>query len=139
MWYKLAQMENLTLLIGELSDKVLNGKGGLCQHGFRNNIIETVNKLYEAVGSDIRIEPMYVYRGNSGGPGQQKLKSQPKTVDVNVEDPAWSMIDVLVAAGVFPSKGQARKNWNKAIEVPPGDSMITVGKTTVNIHNNHGK
>jgi hypothetical protein len=38
--------------------------------------------------------------------------------------------DVLVAAGVFSSRSQARKNWKQTgPEVPEGFSMWCVGKT----------
>ena len=39
----------------------------------------------------------------------------------------WIMADIMVAAGKFPSKGQARKNgWDKGI--PAGYNKLTVGK-----------
>jgi hypothetical protein len=31
-----------------------------------------------------------------------------------------TMLDLLVQAEIFPSKGQARKNWNGPVEIPPG-------------------
>lgn len=39
-----------------------------------------------------------------------------------------TMIDVLVIAGIFPSKGQARKNWHGPVEIPGGLSQWVVGK-----------
>lgn len=45
-------------------------------------------------------------------------------------EPNLDMYDVLVRAGVFSSKGQARKNWKQTgPSVPPGFNMWTVGKT----------
>ena len=38
------------------------------------------------------------------------------------------MLSVLVAAGVFTSKGKARKNWHGTIEIPVGTTSFTVGK-----------
>lgn len=39
-----------------------------------------------------------------------------------------NMWDILVMAGVFPSKSQARKNWNGPVEIPWGFNQWTVGK-----------
>jgi len=44
-----------------------------------------------------------------------------------------TMIDLLVATGCFPSKGQARKNWKGPIEVPLGFSTWEVGKRRVRL------
>lgn len=39
----------------------------------------------------------------------------------------WTMADVMLAAGKFPSKSQARKNgWDRPIS--PGYNSLTVGK-----------
>lgn len=39
------------------------------------------------------------------------------------------IFDILVAAKLFPSKGQARKNWKETgKDVPPGFNLWTVGK-----------
>lgn len=40
----------------------------------------------------------------------------------------WTMIDLLVHVGLFPSKGQARKNWKQETEIPEGFSQFVVGK-----------
>lgn len=43
--------------------------------------------------------------------------------------PDADMYDVLVKAGVFISKGQARKNWKQTgAEIPEGFALYTVGK-----------
>jgi hypothetical protein len=43
--------------------------------------------------------------------------------DVFYLPPSTDMYDLLVQIGIFPSKAQARKNWNKSgQEVPPGFS-----------------
>lgn len=39
-----------------------------------------------------------------------------------------NMLDILTMAGIFPSKGQARKNWNGPVEIPWGFNQWTVGK-----------
>jgi len=39
-----------------------------------------------------------------------------------------SIFDLLVMIGVFSSKGQAKKNWNGAKELPNGYSEFYVGK-----------
>jgi hypothetical protein len=51
-----------------------------------------------------------------------------------VESP--DMLAILVQCDLFPSKGQARKNWKGPTEAPHGFSTFTVGKhrTVVNIH-----
>lgn len=38
------------------------------------------------------------------------------------------IFDLLVRIEAFPSKGQARKNWNGVKVIPPGFSIIKVGK-----------
>ncbi|MCI0564306.1 MAG: hypothetical protein MN733_38015 [Nitrososphaera sp.] len=44
-----------------------------------------------------------------------------------------TMLDVLVAAGVFPSKSQARKNWNQ-VDIPEGLNRFEgVGKRRLTI------
>lgn len=46
------------------------------------------------------------------------------------------LLAILVQCGLFPSKGQARKNWKGPVEVPFGFSTFTVGKhrTVLNVH-----
>jgi len=39
-----------------------------------------------------------------------------------------TIFDLLVMLGAFPSKGQARKNWQHGAEIPPGFSEFRVGK-----------
>lgn len=48
-----------------------------------------------------------------------------------------SMLDVLIAAEIFPSKGQARKNWQGSVEIPVGLSFFEVGKRRLHlwVHN----
>lgn len=46
---------------------------------------------------------------------------------LNMKDPI-NMWDVLVLAGVFTSKNQARKNWKGPVEIPPGFNQWSVGK-----------
>lgn len=41
--------------------------------------------------------------------------------------PAATMYDVLVAVGIFPSRGQARKNWQGPTEIPLGYSEFLLG------------
>lgn len=44
-------------------------------------------------------------------------------------EPDTDMFDILVAAKLFPSKGQARKNWKETgRDVPAGFNLWTVGK-----------
>ena len=47
-----------------------------------------------------------------------------------------TMIDVLVAAGIFPSKSQARKNWKGETTIGIGITEFTAGKlrTEIFIH-----
>ena len=44
-----------------------------------------------------------------------------------------TMLDILVGAGIFPSKGQARKNGHKA-EIPDGITEIIIGKRKTRIY-----
>ena len=44
------------------------------------------------------------------------------------------MVDVLVRAGAFPSRGQARKNWRGPLEVPIGSSTVRVGRRVIFLH-----
>lgn len=39
-----------------------------------------------------------------------------------------TMFEILVLAGIFPSMGQAKKNWKGERDVPTGFSQILVGK-----------
>jgi len=60
--------------------------------------------------------------------------------EVNVVmDPNWDMFDLLVFAGIFKSKSQARKNWNRTgAEIPNGFSdfkNIGKGKKRITILN----
>jgi hypothetical protein len=49
--------------------------------------------------------------------------------DVELLDPTVDMLDVLVRAKVFPSKGRARKNgWQGREDIPPGWTEFTIGK-----------
>lgn len=52
---------------------------------------------------------------------------------VNVISPQVTFLDVLVACGIFPSKGQARKNGYSP-EIPAGISDIYIGKRRVRIY-----
>ena len=51
-----------------------------------------------------------------------------------VERESADMLDVLVLVGAFPSRSQARKNWENVsrhglpLEIPMGSSLHTVGK-----------
>lgn len=48
---------------------------------------------------------------------------------VNVIKPGeFTMIDLLVMLGTFPSKSQARKNWKGPVDIPGGYSEWTCGK-----------
>lgn len=49
--------------------------------------------------------------------------------------PDKTMPDILVDAGVFPSRGQARKNWTRSgVEIPPGFSdFLGIGKKRLRI------
>lgn len=44
-----------------------------------------------------------------------------------------TMIDVLVAAGIFSSKGQAKKNWKGAVDIDIGITEFTAGKLRTHI------
>ncbi|MDE2425664.1 MAG: hypothetical protein KGO96_07140 [Elusimicrobia bacterium] len=44
-----------------------------------------------------------------------------------------SMIDLLVELGLFPSKGQARKNWWGPVELPDGWFQFSFGKRKIDI------
>jgi hypothetical protein len=50
-------------------------------------------------------------------------------------DSKWDMFDILVCSGIFPSKGQARKNWKKTDgEIPAGFSdFAKLGKLNCRI------
>lgn len=39
-----------------------------------------------------------------------------------------NMYDLLIIAGVFDSKSQARKNWKKEIDIPYGYNEFILGK-----------
>lgn len=41
---------------------------------------------------------------------------------IHIEPGEMDVIDLLVAMGVFPSRGQARKNWRGPQEIPSGFS-----------------
>lgn len=41
--------------------------------------------------------------------------------------------DILVEAGIFKSKSQARKNWKGSKEVSPGFHQIVAGKKRIEI------
>jgi hypothetical protein len=44
-------------------------------------------------------------------------------------DSSATMIEVLVQAGIFPSKNQARSNWKRGVEIPHGCSeWLDIGK-----------
>ena len=47
---------------------------------------------------------------------------------VEFVDPGANMIDIVVSIGLFPSRGQARKNWKHETEIPEGFSQFVVGK-----------
>src|SRR6266853_62538 len=40
--------------------------------------------------------------------------------EVDYVEPGVDMLDLLVDLGMFPSRGQARKNWRGPIEIPAG-------------------
>lgn len=44
-----------------------------------------------------------------------------------------TMLDVLVIAGIFRSKTEARKNWKGPLEIPNGFSQRLVGKLKAQI------
>lgn len=45
------------------------------------------------------------------------------------EGAPFDMFDLLVVLGVFPSKGQARKNWKATgKDFPPGFNHFVIGK-----------
>lgn len=44
------------------------------------------------------------------------------------------MAEVLVRAGAFPSRGQARKNWRGPRDVPIGSSVVRVGRRVMFLH-----
>ena len=47
-------------------------------------------------------------------------------------EPEWSMANIMMVVGIFPSVNQARKNgWNKPI--PDGFSDIRVGKAKTRV------
>lgn len=48
--------------------------------------------------------------------------------DVEELPPTASVLDALVAAGVFDSKGNARKNFRGETKLSPGTVSLTVGK-----------
>ncbi len=50
------------------------------------------------------------------------------TEDVEVLPPTATMVDVVVQAGVFSSRGQAKKNGWKGKQIPAGFSEFKVGK-----------
>lgn len=51
----------------------------------------------------------------------------PEGETYGVLDENWRFPDLLVSLGIFPSKGQARKNgWDK--DIPEGWTDITIGK-----------
>jgi hypothetical protein len=39
-----------------------------------------------------------------------------------------TMIDILFEAQIFPSRGQARKNWKGPMQIPFGSNLFTLGK-----------
>ena len=49
-----------------------------------------------------------------------------------VFDDSWTMADILVTAGIFPSKGQARKN-TPDLTIPKGFSDFTRTKRKIRI------
>jgi len=42
--------------------------------------------------------------------------------------PSINMLDILVQAGFFSSKGQARKNWHGERDIPLGFNVWIIGK-----------
>jgi hypothetical protein len=42
-------------------------------------------------------------------------------------------LDVLVQVGIFPSKGQARKNWKGPVDIEPGLTILQAGKKRIEI------
>ena len=52
---------------------------------------------------------------------------------LNVIGSDETMLDILVSAGIFPSKGQARKNGNSP-EIPEGVTEVIIGKKKTRIY-----
>lgn len=57
-----------------------------------------------------------------------------------IERDSADMLDVLVLAGVCPSRSQARKNWDNIsrasklpLEIPFGSSLHTIGKKNLRV------
>jgi len=65
---------------------------------------------------------------DNGGIDSSDFDLFPADEKVVVLDPPVDMFDLLVMPKVFPSKGQARKNWKHSSLVPPGFSMWVCGK-----------
>lgn len=56
------------------------------------------------------------------------------TQDVSIIPSESTILDVLVTLGVFPSKGQAKKNWKGEVRIPEGFSAIEgIGKLKINV------
>lgn len=51
-----------------------------------------------------------------------------KEEDTVIQPFEINMYDLLIIAGVFYSKSQARKNWKKEIEIPYGYNEFILGK-----------
>lgn len=47
--------------------------------------------------------------------------------------PTATWLDVLVVVGIFPSKGQARKNWKGPVDIEPGLTILQAGKKRIEI------
>ena len=50
-----------------------------------------------------------------------------------VEPGEADVLDLLVRLKVFPSKGQARKNWKGPVEIPPGWFEAQIGKRRLSL------
>ena len=78
-----------------------------------------------------------IHHENFSGRDRALIFGEDIEVTVLPRDQHPTMLDVLVHAGIFPSKGQARKNWKGEVEIPMGFTQITAGKlrTLISIHN----
>ncbi len=70
------------------------------------------------------MDHFFIVKNGHNLDGDAELFFGPLTPEETVETiPVTSnLLDVLVAVGIFLSKGQARKNWKHGVEIQPGYS-----------------
>lgn len=123
-------IQEVKRIVEELSERLQNPKGGSCQHGARNYFLATLNELRQVCGLPT-LPSFYVYQHNPHSDGEQKRKKKSQVVEVQSTPETKDMLDVLVRAGVFPSRSQARKQWKGQLALPDMSCTFDVGKTRI--------